>query len=656
MTYAIRKYLRQDTLTDKMRIAFLVLSVFISNLVYAQWIKTGKPFESKLDYYRAAKAYKPVIDTSNNQDILSYARVLYYQGKFAEATKFFTYLADKDELNSVKDLNAFHTCVSIGRSMKETEFDLKYGKFYINAGIRGYTDKIENIQDKLLIQSTCFNSDGYEDFSPTVIGGKLCVVSSRPSVTSILGKYKFNNQYFYDLYEIVDCEMKLLGNSKGLPKGINTKFHDGPAHYPGNSNFFFLTRNIEYKSAINLGIVFSSYNGKWSNWESLPCNSEMYNTQHPFYDTMSNRLYFSSDMSGGIGGFDLYYMSKTDSGWGLPINCGNVINTVGDEVFPYIYGEDLYFSSNGFKTQGGLDIFKWRDQKIYTLETLNSEWDDYGILFLSDSSGLFTTNREKGFGHDDVLQFHVVTKDSSNKAIYVNTAEPKYLRTKLGDPKMAGIQIAIFDAKSNDWVNMPKINFEIENIISGLKSEFSIEQDSVKVSLGYFSNDSIFKITIDATKEGFKSKRVMYNSIAPSKGVVDLGKIFLFRDANYVSVDKANLQVLPVLYFDLDKSDIRENESFKLDSILSLLQKNSEAKIEIKSYTDSRASFDYNLKLAEKRAKITIAYLTNKGLARNRCVFSVFGETNLVNDCGDDKLCAEQFHQLNRRVEFNLLH
>lgn len=640
-----------------MRYFIIVLFFSLPSLIHSQWSSTGKPFEDKLDYYSAHKAYQSNIDTSNNDDILSYARVLYYQGKIKESVIYFKLLADRSVLNEVKDLNAFHTAVMVSNLLPEEDFTLRYGHLFSDFGIRGYADSLVYSKANFLLQSTCFNSEEFEDFSPMLLGDKLCIVSSRPSLKSDLGKYKYNNQFYYDLYECGSCDVKLIEDGGNLPKGINSELHDGPAYLDPKNKRFFLTRNIEYADVINLGIVYSESNdfGNWSKWNLLPINSNLYNTQHPFYDTVSDRLYFSSDMPGGFGGFDLYYISYSDSGWGNPFNLGNKINTAGDEVFPYMYNSNLYFSSNGYKTKGGLDIFKFDGRDIQSLKSLNSRWDEYGILFVTDSTGLFTTNRAKGFGYDDVLQFQILQTDTLQSGIFVNTVNQKDLSSTLGVPKSARLEIALFDSKTSDWINKPQIDLEIENILSGVKSEFSFEQDSIKVQLGYLSKDSIFKITIEIEKEGYNSKRVVYKEISPRNNIIDLGKIYLFRDASFKKSLNVQGNHLPTVYFDLDKSYIRKKESFKLDSIAVLLKKNPNTKLEIKAFTDSRASFEYNMKLAESRAKMSILYLTQKGIERQRLVYSVYGETNLVNDCGDDKSCEEQYHQLNRRVEFKLL-
>lgn len=72
-----------------------------------------------------------------------------------------------------------------------------------------------------------------------------------------------------------------------------------------------------------------------------------------------NTLYFSSNRPGGYGGFDIYYSVKKDGDWDKPVNAGNIINTPYNEEAPVISpeGTSLFFSSQGHRNMGGMDIF-----------------------------------------------------------------------------------------------------------------------------------------------------------------------------------------------------------------------------------------------------------------------------------------------------------
>jgi outer membrane protein OmpA-like peptidoglycan-associated protein len=113
--------------------------------------------------------------------------------------------------------------------------------------------------------------------------------------------------------------------------------------------------------------------------------------------------------------------------------------------------------------------------------------------------------------------------------------------------------------------------------------------------------------------------------------------------------------VLKTIYYDLDKSNIRPDAAIELDKLVILLKQQPELKIELSSYTDSRASDKYNQALSQRRAASAVAYLVKRGIAADRLVAKYYGETHLVNGCADNVNCTEAEHQLNRRTEFRVI-
>lgn len=88
---------------------------------------------------------------------------------------------------------------------------------------------------------------------------------------------------------------------------------------------------------------------------------------------------------------------------------------------------------------------------------------------------------------------------------------------------------------------------------------------------------------------------------------------------------------------------------------MSIMQQNPTLKIELSSHTDSRGNDDYNLKLSQRRADAAVAYIVSKGINRNRLEAKGYGETRLVNNCGNGVECSEEQHQENRRTEIKVL-
>jgi outer membrane protein OmpA-like peptidoglycan-associated protein len=109
-------------------------------------------------------------------------------------------------------------------------------------------------------------------------------------------------------------------------------------------------------------------------------------------------------------------------------------------------------------------------------------------------------------------------------------------------------------------------------------------------------------------------------------------------------------------FFDLDKSNIRQDAALDLEKILAVMKQYPSMKIDVRSHTDCRQTAKYNLALSDKRAKSTIAWLIKNGISPDRLTGKGYGESQLINDCGcepkNDSKCSEVEHQANRRSEF----
>ncbi len=162
---------------------------------------------------------------------------------------------------------------------------------------------------------------------------------------------------------------------------------------------------------------------QWTKVRELRINNEWYNVTTPCLSPDGKKIFFASDKPGGFGGSDLYYSEWTSDRWQDPVNMGNVINTKGNESYPFINSEgELFFSSDGLPGMGGKDIFfsvysyldsTW--QKPVRLDPpINSAHDDFGIV--TDTlmhEGYFSSNRDKSI---DIYHF----KTNSPQVLYDN--------------------------------------------------------------------------------------------------------------------------------------------------------------------------------------------------------------------------------------------
>ena len=111
------------------------------------------------------------------------------------------------------------------------------------------------------------------------------------------------------------------------------------------------------------GICVSERKGgkSWGSTQLLQLKVDTNTTVgHPTLSVDEKILIFSSDLSGGYGGKDLWISVKEKRNrWSDPINLGPLVNTPRDEMFPFLADDGtLYFASNGHIGMGVLIFIK----------------------------------------------------------------------------------------------------------------------------------------------------------------------------------------------------------------------------------------------------------------------------------------------------------
>jgi peptidoglycan-associated lipoprotein len=105
----------------------------------------------------------------------------------------------------------------------------------------------------------------------------------------------------------------------------------------------------------------------------------------------------------------------------------------------------------------------------------------------------------------------------------------------------------------------------------------------------------------------------------------------------------------PNIYFDLDKSDLREDAREKLAANARFLRENAELKATVEGHCDERGTEDYNLALGDRRANTARDYLTSLDVSGSRMRTISYGEERPV--CTES---TEGCWQRNRRAYFVL--
>ncbi|MFD0988585.1 OmpA family protein [Mariniflexile jejuense] len=624
-------------------ITSLVLAVNLSALAQSGLQKKADNLFNKFAFVNAANVYKELISKNDNADYATrqladcYAfmrnpdeAVIYYKTVVQQAnvpTEYYYKYAQA--LRGIKDYKESRVWL---KRFKDAGGDINDSKFLKDAD---FINTIFNAKPQYTLKDVKFNSK-YSDFAAYEKDGNVYFASSRDEGVLKTHNYGWNNEPFLDIY--VKAETDTVVSTKSKIKGdINTVFHEGPLTISKDGKTLYFSRNNFNKQVLgksnegitNLKIYKATLiDNKWKNIEEVSFNSDDYSVSHPALSNDDSKLYFTSDMSGGLGGTDIYYVDiKNDGSYGTPQNLGNVINTNKNESFPFINNEgSFFFASDGHPGLGLLDIFGTvsDNNKIVSVINfgipVNSSKDDFSFFMSEDGlSGYFASNRDGGVGSDDIYA-------------YDRTPQLK-------------IEGTITDAKTNK----PIANATVTLLDSNNNQIATLQTD----------NNGHYEINIDrdtdyyvnTKKEDFLDKIIPVTSKGVEKSVTSI-------NAN-ISINPNTNKVTPItelqpIYFDFNKYDIRRDSTVELDQIVSLMKTTyPNMVIKIESHTDARGTVDYNNELSEERAKATYDYLINKGINPARITsYKGFGEQKLTNQCNGTVPCTEEQHQLNRRTQF----
>ena len=468
-------------------------------------------------------------------------------------------------------------------------------------------------------------SSDKSEFGPVTYGNVLYFTSARNGARK---EYGWNEEPFLDLYR-ADYNADGTITNAATVSGLNSQYHDGPLSITADGNTVYFAsdsfREKEFerdrKNRLKLGknnIYKAGKNGdSWGNISSLPFNSADYSTANPSVSRDGKTLYFSSDMPGSLGGVDIWKVSiEADGTFGTPENLGPMVNTGGNDSFPFIADDNttLYYSSNGKPGLGGLDVFRVDLSKgtdaVNLGKPVNTEKDDFSFSFDKEKNlGFFASNRT---GNDDI---YAATPICGVDLIAVVTDA----RTT---QVLAGAKVSIVDDR--------------RNVIS---TETANERGEVS-----FRTECGKAYTLQASHPGYESGTFPMASQTGGERRIEAP----LQPIENIVTEKEVL--LKDIYFEFDKHNITREGAFELDKLIEALKANPAMVIMVKSHTDNRGSDAYNMNLSDRRARSTVQYVRSKGIEASRISGKGYGETEPKVDCGAN--CTEEQHAQNRRSEF----
>ena len=629
--------------------------------------------------------------TRTPKEIWNYAMVLKSREKYAEANNWIRLYHDMVP----KDSRALRH-LAAGDYVKELNPTIEdYVLSNLSISTEGSDFGAAYFKDDLVVFSSNFQKGGAIKRSNNITAGT-----------------------YTDLYVSKAASGGALSTPQYLSKKINTKFNEGPVCFTTDNLQIYVTRNAKVKGAksglLNLKIYRATLAGSdFVNVEELPFNSDEYSVAHPSLSHDGSRLYFASDMPGGYGGFDIYMVPIDKGFFGEPINLGPIVNTEGDEVFPFIHRSGwLFYASDGFVGIGGLDVYKTQykykewTQPENLKAPLNSPMDDF--TFVADSAltgGYIASNREGGKGEDDIYTWKY-EKVESSYTLQVNVKDEN-------DFRLEGITVYLNDEKGNTLTNAATdqdgiVEFDVDRLKGYVVSTSNPSFGNVDTEVSVFPSGDTRIVDVELAKKNFSVEGVVFEAgnnkvlegasvqLTKSSSKLPLtavtkkdGKFKLMVDANSnyeirvskpgylaitrivstmdarpglpIQVDNLYLNRLVVgqvmeienIFFATGKSALNTAAQLELDKVVKFMNENN-VDIEVAAHTDVRGDYGANMELSQQRAESVMAYIEAKGVNRNRMRAKGYGESEPRNKCKEGVKCSDAEHGYNRRVEMRI--
>ncbi len=511
------------------------------------------------------------------------------------------------------------------------------------------------------IKSLPINSSS-ADYSPTFYADQQLVFTSDRSNSVGEEAYNWTGNKFSDLF-VADLQSNTVESFSPV---INSEQNEGSVAFNASHTMMIFTRcfSLEKYGEQYCKLMLSEKEGEsWTSPITLNFIEDKVNYMHPCLSEDGSLLYFSAEHPDGWGGYDIFVAERNPDGWDQPRLLSRSVNTIGNELFPTLDRDTLYFASDHHPGMGGLDIFRVHQlgsQRWSLAQNLkgpiNSGGDDFGLIIDRSfeptedvrQKGYFSSSRMTGSGSDDIFAFEkgvpppvadtvtapveeivyeMILEGYVLEKIYQTANDPN--STVLGRKPLPG---AVVEVGFNEGTERIEVD---ENGYFRLVLAEEMDYDFLAKREGYLNNT-----------DRFSTRGIGQDPAEPIRRFeieIVLDKLFKNQEI-----------VLENIYYDFNESFIRKDAQPTLNELAALLAKNPDISIQLSSHTDCRGQDRYNERLSQDRAQAAVDYLITKGIPAERLTAKGYGENVPSVDCLCSR-CSEEEHQANRRTTFKVL-
>jgi OmpA-OmpF porin, OOP family len=422
---------------------------------------------------------------------------------------------------------------------------------------------------------------------------------------------------------------------QSISENINTKLNEGTCTISADGRKLIFTSCVGRDGYGSCDLFESRKIGdRWTEPRNLgfTVNSAEWESQ-PSLSADGRTLYFVSDRRGGLGRRDIWISTLNDKGeWTKAKNAGKPINTVYDEISPFIHvnNRTLYFASNGLTGFGGYDLFfterdtamAW-SAPVNIGSPINNHEDQFSLFITADG--------KKGY------YSHEESRPAGYSVSYIYEVEiPEAHRIKFKSNYVKGIV--------RDKATRQPLLAKIELInLEKNETESLVESDSISGQyLIVLTQGAEYALYVNKKHYLFQSLNFNYSEVSDFEPItlnIDLEK-----------AKEGTIAVLQNIFFDVDKYELKEKSKTELQKISRFLLDNPNVRVEISGHTDNSGSATYNKQLSEKRAQSVYDYLVRNGLDQKRLTTKGYGPDQPIADNA-----TEEGRQRNRRIEFKII-